>query len=134
MENISIFHQQFYKSCFKDFKFFTEYSRNFTRNVSWNQAFPSLSIAIRSSFLYKAMMYTLRNLKHWKVRINLPCCWFIFSHLQLHHVPLSKVFLIHFKNKNRWILFLAVPSLVFNFKSRKSNKLKLYLIFNTKLT
>ena len=38
------------KSCFEDLKFLTD---NFTIDVLWNQTFPSLFIAISSSFMHK---------------------------------------------------------------------------------
>ena len=53
----------FKKSCLKDLKFLKEHPWNFTKNVLWNQTFPSFFIAISYSFVYKEMMYRLRNLK-----------------------------------------------------------------------
>ena len=57
----SCYPELFWKSCFKDLKFLKD---NFTINVLWNQTFPSLFIAISSSFVYKEIMHTLRNLKN----------------------------------------------------------------------
>ena len=43
-----------------------------------------------------------------------PFCF--FSHLQVHYFSLNKLFVMHFIVKNRWILSLAAPFLVFSFK------------------
>ena len=59
-----------WKKLLQRFKFLRKHSWNFTRNLLWNQTFPSLFIAIIitlrncSCFLYKKTMYTRRNLKH----------------------------------------------------------------------
>ena len=54
--------------------------------------------------------------------IILSFCRFIFSHLQVLYILFNKFFLIHFMNKNSWILSLAVTYFVFNFESRKSKQ------------
>ena len=61
------------------------------------------------------------------------CFIHFFSYLLVHYFPFNKFFLIYFKNKNRWILSLAVPCFVFNVNWRKSKHI-LFLIFNTKST
>ena len=68
-------------SRFKDLKFLTKHPWNCSKNVPWNQHLLRLFIAISSSFAYKEMMHTLRNLKH--------CCFNLFHSINSNFSSVS---------------------------------------------
>ena len=68
-------------SRFKDLKFLTKHQWNCSKNVPWNQHLLSLFTAISSSFVYKEMMHTLRNLKH--------CCFDLFHSINSNFSSVS---------------------------------------------